>query len=234
MEISHLLEDWVEWWPSHGIHVNTSCVRTQSCVGNSKCLQGPHLLLKARLWVHYSIDGQLLVTSDSTSAPLLVISSKHHPSFSCFQESPPQITCIQVYPLALPPGESWPEQAFPFHLHTSCAPLLLLLLLSLPPPWSCCQECPPPLLSLPIFPSPKASYRRPAALLSLKGLSLKATRPPQINHLLEVVFFNWDFIERICNLPIFSSREHLTQWLSGSQKRLVLFFPINPNPLIKD
>lgn len=27
--------------------MNTSCVRTQSSVGNSKCLQGPHLLLKA-------------------------------------------------------------------------------------------------------------------------------------------------------------------------------------------
>ena len=120
----------------------------------------------------YNSDTQLLVTSDSTSAPLLVISSKHHTSFSCFQESPPQITCTQVYPLALPPGESWLEQAFLFHLHTSWAPLLLLLLLlfSLPPSWSCCQECPPPLLPLPTFPSPKASHRRPAVLLSLKGL----------------------------------------------------------------
>ena len=71
MEIYLLLEDWVKWWTSHGIHVNTSCVRTQSFVDNSKCLQGPRLLLKARLWVHYNTDGQLLVTSDSTSAPLL-------------------------------------------------------------------------------------------------------------------------------------------------------------------
>ena len=137
----------------------------------------------------YNSDTQLLVTSDSTSAPLLVISSKHHTSFSCFQESTPQITCTQVYPLlCLPEKADWSKHfssTSTLHGHHYCC---------------CCCYC-----FLCLHPDPAAKSVLHHCFHFLPSLLQKqatedqqfycpwkacaqATRLPQINHLLEVFF----------------------------------------------
>lgn len=167
MEISHLLEDWVEWWHPMGYMWIQAAWGHR--VGNSKCLQVLHLSSRPTSeFIIALMDSSLLpqtqlqphCLSFQANTTLLSPASKNH-----LPKPPASKSILWLCLLGKLTGTSVSLPP-PHFLCTIIAAAAAFL----PPPWSCCQECPPPLLSLPIFPSPKASYRRPAALLSLKGL----------------------------------------------------------------